>query len=338
MSCCKSGDEKKLDDYFENESNGCGRKKEGKCWWSPLFIIDYIVVVLLMATVPIFKLKFEPYRMYVPTVNITTAVLDSEGVPHNVVQTIDITQDRQYPAIPEALPTLYAGFVFVLIGVASWIIGQVVLLPAAIRKWNIIHDAHNTALGVAESISLELFIVELIKPFAGRYRPRYNEIAASAGSDITKEWEARVSYPSGHSASAFAVSFFFTLYLLGKTRAYSSNSRYGGGSAGRFAAVFFSMIPTIAAFMIAVTRTRDYMHNFSDINAGAIIGILSSILAYFTVYPSLTDPHCQLPRIRLPGKIVKGDDNDSKSKEGEDDSLEVVVVNTDSDVVTSKQE
>jgi len=259
------------------------------------------------------------------SVNITTAIVDSEGIPHNVVQTIDITQDRQYPAVKETLPTLLAGAVFAGVALFCWLFTQVFLRCLVSRKWDVVHDVHNTALGVLESASLELFFADVLKPFAGRYRPRYLAIAAAANaaSNSHAEWEGRVSYPSGHSGTAFSILFFFTLYLLGKTRAYSSTGRFGGGSAGRFGAVVFASLPTLSAFLIAITRTRDYMHNFSDINAGAIIGITTATLAYFNVFPALTDPNCHLPRVRLQKENVARSDSEEMTS---------VAVNKETDV------
>jgi len=333
---CGDKSPQKLEEYFENEDNDCA-KKQGACWWSPLFILDYVVVVILFVLALVFKLVVEPYRMFVPTVNITTALLDSEGVPHNVVQTIDITQDRQYPAVPEVLPTVRAGIVFVGVCVLSWGLSQLVIRSLTSRKWNPLHDFHNTVLGILESCGIELFFCNILKPFAGRYRPRYLAIAAAAGSNARKEWEGRVSYPSGHTGTSFAALFFCTLYLLGKTRVYSRSSRFGGGSAGRFGIIMICLIPTLVAYLIAITRTRDYMHNFSDVNGGAILGILSSILAYFIVFPSLTDVECQLPRIRLTRMTTVSSASGSpvppppNKNDSVDDDV-VVVVNADREV------
>jgi len=339
VGCCKNKDAQKLEDYFEEEDSCHKSEAKGKCWWSPLFIIDYVIVVILLLMVLVLKKTANPYHMYVPTVNITTAVLDSQGVPHNVVQTIDIDQTRHFPAVKETLPIILAGIIFVVVCAFCWGFSQLFLRCLATRKWNVLHDLHNTALGVFESLSLELFFADVLKPFAGRYRPRYLAIAEQAGSDSHKEWEGRVSYPSGHTGTAFSTMFFCTLYLLGKTRAYSTSSRFGGGSAGRFGAVVFSSFPTLGAFLVGITRTRDYFHNFSDINAGAIIGILSATLAYFTVFPALTDPWCQLPRIRLPGGKAVTEKSKPKKKSVDDDDMNEddtqlceVVVNTESEV------
>ena len=35
------------------------------------------------------------------------------------------------------------------------------------------------------------------------------------------------------------------------------------------------------------THRMDYHHNFSDINAGAFIGVISALVGYFALYPSL---------------------------------------------------
>jgi len=337
-SCNSDVRNQKAEEYFEVEANKCEMGRKGACWWNCLFIFDYCVAVALLVFALIMKLTVNPYHMYVPTVNITAAVLDSQGVPHNQVIPVEIDQTRQYPAVKEALPTVVAGVVFGAVCIFVFFFSQFVFRLFVRRKWNPVHDLHNFALGILESVSLQLFVCNILKPFAGRYRPRYLEIAAAATKD-RDEWEGRVSYPSGHSGTAFCTMFFCTLYLLGKTRAFSNSGRFGGGAAGRFGYVVVSILPTLGAFMIAITRTRDYMHNFSDINAGAIIGILCSTLAYFTVYPSLRDAECQLPRIRL-SKKPEGTST-KKSAEDEDGKMEEVVVNVDDDVdkaVGSKQE
>jgi len=297
-----------------------------------LFIIDYVVVVVLLGCALGFKFFLNPNHMYVPTVNITTAIVGSDGIPRNIVQTIDIAQDRQFPMVKETLPTMLAGVIFGCVCVLCWVLSQLLLRFLATRKWNVLHDLHNAGLGIAESVALELFFCDALKPFAGRYRPSYLAIAAAASTE-RDEWEGRVSYPSGHSGTAMATLFFCTLYLLGKTRAYSSKSRFGGGSAGRFGCVVLSLLPTLLGFFVAVTRTRDYKHNFSDINGGIMIGILCSTFAYFNVYPALSDPNCQLPRIRLnPNASQQIPSSSSTEKVNDDASLEEVVVNTDDDV------
>ena len=328
------------DDMYEDESSACcGEKRErkGVCWWSPLFVVDYVTCVVLLVAALLLKLLVNPHHMYVPTVNITTALVDSEGNVANVVQTIDIAQDRQYPAVPETLPVGLAGAVCGLTALAAFVLAQLAVRPCAARRWDVAHDFHNCALGVVESLALLLCVADVLKPFAGRYRPRYLEIAAAAAaaSDERAEWEGRVSYPSGHSGTAFATMFFATLYLLGKFRVFSRGARHGGGAAGRFALVTVAALPTLGAFLVAITRTRDYMHNFSDINAGALIGALCALAAYFTVYPALTDPQCQCPRLRAAphahARAARDRASDGALSLSDEEALREVVVEGDAD-------
>ena len=304
------------------------------CWWSPLFVVDYVTCAVLLVAALLLKLLVEPHRMYVPSVNITTALVDSEGHVANVVQTVDVAQDRQYPAVPETLPVALAGAVCGLTALAAFALAQVLVRPCAARRWDVAHDLHNCALGVFESLALLLCVADVLKPFAGRYRPRYLAIAAEAAeaADARAEWEGRVSYPSGHAGTAFATMFFASLYLLGKFRVFARGSRHGGGAAGRFLLVTVAALPTLGAFLVAITRTRDYMHNFSDINAGALIGALCATAAYFTVYPALTDPQCQCPRLRAapaPAAAAKGRQSDPSLSLSDDEALREVVVETD---------
>lgn len=40
------------------------------------------------------------------------------------------------------------------------------------------------------------------------------------------------------------------------------------------------------------------MHDFADINAGAVIGVVVAVVCYFVNYPGLTSKHCDLPRMK----------------------------------------
>ena len=48
------------------------------------------------------------------------------------------------------------------------------------------------------------------------------------------------------------------------------------------------LLPLILAGLVAVSRTRDYRHNFSDILGGSLIGIFFAIALYFLKFKSLT--------------------------------------------------
>eukprot|EP00126_Sphaerothecum_destruens_P006880 Sdes_comp19570_c0_seq1m11252 len=67
---------------------------------------------------------------------------------------------------------------------------------------------------------------------------------------------------------------------------------------GHMYQVILCLVPLFVAFMVGISRTRDYRHNFSDVVAGAIIGIFSGIFGYRLYYPSLGDLDCGIPRNR----------------------------------------
>jgi len=325
LDCCKNKSVKLLEEYHEDE-RACYPKNGGRGWWSYLFIIDYVSMFLLSLISGIIYTCTEPHDMYIPTVDITTAIVDSSGVPHNVVQTINIAEDVQYPYKAETVPAITASLILVCSVAFCWGFSQVVFRRLATRKWQIVHDLHNFLIGAYESRTLQYFYVAVLKPFAGRNRPRYLELAEKASSDPDKLDGISRSYPSDLSAAAFSTLFFCALYILGKSRIYSRNNRFGGGAAGRFCVLIFVSVIILAAFLIAVSRTRDYVDNFSDINAGAMIGIICAVLSYFHMYPPLTDSMCQLPRIRL----AENSAFQSKIKEEDDGaSLTEVLVSKD---------
>mmetsp|Transcript_13442 Transcript_13442/g.15315 ORF Transcript_13442/g.15315 Transcript_13442/m.15315 type:complete len:109 (-) Transcript_13442:428-754(-) len=59
------------------------------------------------------------------------------------------------------------------------------------------------------------------------------------------------------------------------------------------------LIPVFISGYVAVSRTRDYMHHFADINAGALIGTFASVSAYFLNYPSLLHSRSFLPKVMV---------------------------------------
>ena len=106
----------------------CCRKHTACKWWSWTFVIDYAAVVVLFVVTLVVNKCWAPYLMYEPTVNITTALVDSEGV-HNVEQTVHIKEQMLYPVVKQALPA--AVFFGVIAGccIAVFVFAQVCVLP-----------------------------------------------------------------------------------------------------------------------------------------------------------------------------------------------------------------
>jgi membrane-associated phospholipid phosphatase len=55
--------------------------------------------------------------------------------------------------------------------------------------------------------------------------------------------------------------------------------------------------PMTLAFFVAVSRTVDYHHNFSDIIAGALLGTGMAFYFYYMYFPSHFHPKCHLPKL-----------------------------------------
>lgn len=83
---------------------------------------------------------------------------------------------------------------------------------------------------------------------------------------------------------------WLSLYLLGKYRAFHPVQTVG------FTGAVLLSSPIAVAFFVAVSRVRDYKHNFSDINAGSLLGVLVAYFVYYLYYPPLSSRRSHLPK------------------------------------------
>lgn len=105
------------------------------------------------------------------------------------------------------------------------------------------------------SFILNIIVVNIIlKIFVGRLRP----YEAVGFTDLLISHLSDNSFPSGHTSYAF--SFVSVLWFLGKSK-------------------IMNWYMTILAVLIALSRLYLYVHYPSDVLAGAIIGVLLSVLA-----------------------------------------------------------
>ncbi|UZJ56893.1 hypothetical protein CBS101457_006213 [Exobasidium rhododendri] len=98
------------------------------------------------------------------------------------------------------------------------------------------------------------------------------------------------SFPSGHASTAFAGFTFLSLYLAGKMHIFHP-------ARGHAAYEWIIFFPMIAAALIAISRSMDYRHHWSDLLAGALLGTFISLMTYHIYYPNLTyaDSHKPWP-------------------------------------------
>ncbi|KAI1461060.1 acid phosphatase/Vanadium-dependent haloperoxidase [Annulohypoxylon moriforme] len=95
-------------------------------------------------------------------------------------------------------------------------------------------------------------------------------------------WNAMQSFPSGHSTTICAAAVYIFLYLNAKLKVFANYH----SSMWKLALLY---CPILGACLVCGSLTVDASHNWYDILAGAIIGIVFSFSAYRMVYASIWD-------------------------------------------------
>lgn len=101
------------------------------------------------------------------------------------------------------------------------------------------------------------------------------------------------SFPSGHTAAAFAGLTYAALYTNAKLKVFSNVHQ-------PWVFLLFFWFPILAATCAVGTLMLDMSHNWYDILAGAILGIAVAASSYRATYASLFDyriNHIPLPRV-----------------------------------------
>ena len=108
----------------------------------------------------------------------------------------------------------------------------------------------------------------------GRQRPDWYARLATGDAAIIAE--GRLSYPSGHSAYTHASAAVCALYVAARLRVFASQDP----PRAQMARLLAAAAPLGVAGAVAASRLTDYRHHFSDVNAGALIGLLSGAACY----------------------------------------------------------
>jgi len=177
--------------------------------------------------------------------------------------------------------------------VPSWMLAPIVLSPLAVifaTQYSLksLHDLHHGMLGWLESLSLNFLATQSAKLLAGRYRPSWTN---------DRTLDGRQSFPSGHSSISFAAMVYLSLYASAKLGLYSKH----GGHLWKF---LLTGAPIVVASLVAISRTRDYRHHFSDVLAGAILGTALATAAYLLNYPPPWSSRAMNPKCRNPPAIA----------------------------------
>ncbi|KPI83230.1 hypothetical protein ABL78_7748 [Leptomonas seymouri] len=199
----------------------------------------------------------------------------------------------------------------------------------------------------AYSICLAFVMVNVSKLYAGRLRPDF--LARLAREGITEAnfgafthdeicraaREGRLSFPSGHSGTAFAGFVPPCVYLMGLMRTLNG---------GRVWLATIALFPLILPFTIAVSRTVNHRHNFDDILAGSLCGALCGVFAVLISFrvsmrgewtlrdhpDDATEMRVRLQRMLMGEEermmvVEEGDNDDEGRRDGESAESEVTV-------------
>lgn len=116
------------------------------------------------------------------------------------------------------------------------------------------------AAGKVLSLMIEKEVVEADLQTKGEQRPSWIHWQTAA--------EASKSFPSGHASISFAAMTYVSMWLCGKFGLLTVHS----GSVALKA--LLALCPYCIASFVAISRTRDYHHDFTDITAGSSSSLL----------------------------------------------------------------
>lgn len=202
-----------------------------------------------------------------------------------------------------------------LVVIALIVPGLIIIITAIVRKHP--HDAHNGLLGLLFALSLTIMITDVVKIATGRPRPDFLDrcqpaagsvdppLGVSNGTICTQTDHAIMkdgwkSFPSGHSSFSFAGMTFLALWLSGKLHIFDGKGQVYKG--------FLCVSPLLASSLVAISRTMDYRHHWSDVLTGALVGLGFALFSYYQYYPPLSSPRSDRPLApRIPKDIGTDD-------------------------------
>ena len=162
---------------------------------------------------------------------------------------------------------------------------------AAVRRGT--REVHMLMLAVLEAYALAGCWKIWLNKAVGRERPDF--LSRLASGDAALIADGRASYPSGHAAyshCAGAVCFWWLAHRLAVFRSRRAESDV----LPSFARLLVAVAPVGVATYVSTTRLTDYVHHFSDVNAGVFIGICSGTATYFLNHRQTTEDAAPPPK------------------------------------------
>ncbi|KAJ8952904.1 hypothetical protein NQ318_006521 [Aromia moschata] len=142
----------------------------------------------------------------------------------------------------------------------------------------IVHHAYGLTLAYCISATFTTFV----KLTLGRPRPNfflrcfpdgYGTNIDSCTGEYDGQMDGRKSFPSGHAVFSFTGMVYLTLHLF-KLIDFAKPFRCRG------VVFFWCTLPVLLATLVAVSRTCDYHHHYSDVVGGAMLGSTVAIIVF----------------------------------------------------------
>lgn len=207
----------------------------------------------------------------------------------------------------------------ILIGLVS-----ALLSPPGHKLYLFVTSYLGLAVGV---ITCDIFVT-LLKNWIGRCRPDFLARCVPAKDaiydldvlyyakdicttdNIPMLLEGFRSTPSGHSSISFSCFAFCSFWLLAQFVALSSPL----SGSWRFPVC---CLPLVGAFFVAISRTEDYRHHFTDIVLGSVVGWLFAWWAYRRYFPSVFHNFSYVP-IMILNEYANEEDGDGHEYKSQD--------------------
>ncbi|XP_052775851.1 putative phosphatidate phosphatase [Mya arenaria] len=198
-------------------------------------------------------------------------------------------QTLMHPYLSNTIPTWVAGFVgIVLPCVTILVIEGLKAFKSHVTLYHFIGTVYKLVIPFFFGAGLCQLTTDIAKYTVGRLRPHFLTVCQPdaavcainsgyitddicKGTDSAAIEEARLSFPSGHSS----ISFYCMIWLMAYIQFKFTWKRYW------LVRPVFQAIAFFLAYYTALSRISDYMHHWSDVLSGAIIGSVISLLNIF---------------------------------------------------------
>ncbi|ELP89471.1 phosphatidic acid phosphatase type 2 domain containing protein, putative [Entamoeba invadens IP1] len=216
------------------------------------FIEDFIINVVLIVLC-IVPMFIHPFHMEIPD--------GSQNV------------NMMYPYVHSSVPT-YACCLL------AYLPPALLIIIFSVKKKSLLFLVFSALTLLLAALSC-LSLTNWAKIFAGRPRPHFYARLEENSDQIDDVYK---SFPSGHSSTIFNGMSFTACFVAGQIKIF-------GRSHASWKLLLFIM-PWIIASVVAISRTRDYHHNFSDILGGTAFGIFFGVVVYLAKFKNFSAENC----------------------------------------------